>query len=68
MTERQAAPLSFSEQMQQAEERGRRMERVEIGHAVGIMDLSGFCYDPRNQEEILRLRDTISEAILKGRA
>ena len=54
--------------LDEAEQRGRRMERVDIAYQVGIMPLEGFCYDPRNQEEVLRLRDTISEAILKGQA
>lgn len=43
------------------------MERVDIAYELGILDLSHFCYNPENQEEVLRLRDEMSEAILKGR-
>lgn len=65
--DRLSPPPGIAEMLEKAEERGKRIARVEIGDAVGRMDLSGFCYDTRNQGEVLRLRDAISEYIIKGR-
>jgi hypothetical protein len=42
------------------------IERQRCADLVAIYPLDGFCYDINNQGEILRLRDTLSEAILKG--
>lgn len=67
MTERLAAPESIGELIQKAEERGRRMERVDIGWELSRLDLRGFSYDPSFQSEVLRLRDEMCQAVLKGR-
>lgn len=40
-------------------------ERLRCADIAVQYPLDGFCYDTNNQGEILRLRDTISEAILK---
>lgn len=41
-------------------------ERIRCANIAAMYDLTGFCYDTNNHGEILRLRDTISEAILKS--
>lgn len=43
-----------------------RQERQRCANLVALYPLDGFCYDTNNHGEILRLRDTLSEAILKG--
>lgn len=40
-------------------------ERLRCANLVAMYPLEGFCYDTNNHGEILRLRDTLSEAILK---
>jgi hypothetical protein len=40
-------------------------ERLRCANIALMFPLEGFCYDTANHGEILRLRDTISEAILK---
>jgi hypothetical protein len=40
-------------------------ERLRCANIVAMYPLEGFCYDTNNHGEILRLRDTLSEAILK---
>lgn len=45
---------------------GVRKERQRCAEIVALYPLEGFCYDTNNHGEILRLRDTISEAILKS--
>lgn len=42
-------------------------ERFRCADVAAMFPLEGFCYDTNNHGEILRLRDTISEAILKTR-
>ena len=42
------------------------MQRVEDAEIVGLYPLDGFAYDTNNHGELLRLRDTLSEAILKN--
>lgn len=58
-------PQSVSDLILQAEERGRRMERVRCAEVVGLYPIEGMSYDTNNQGELLRLRDTLSEACLK---
>lgn len=49
-----------------AEKRGWRLAQVHYADVAGQYPLDHFTYDPKsNHGEILRLRDTISEAILK---
>lgn len=43
-----------------------RQERRRCANLVALYPLDGFCYDTNNHGEILRLRDTLSEAILKA--
>lgn len=40
-------------------------ERLRCSQIVQLFPLDGFCYDTNNHGEILRLRDTLSEAVLK---
>ena len=40
-------------------------ERLRCAEVVQIFQLEGFCYDTNNHGEILRLRDTLSEAVMK---
>lgn len=43
-----------------------RQERLRCAEIVALYPLEGFCYDTNNHGEMLRLRDTLSEAILKA--
>lgn len=40
-------------------------ERLRCAEVVQLYPLEGFCYDTNNHGEILRLRDTLSEAVMK---
>ncbi len=44
----------------------RLEERVRIADVIQCYPLDHFCYDTNNQGELLRLRDTLSEAIRKN--
>lgn len=47
-------------------QRAKHAERIRCANIAALFPLDGFCYDTNNHGEILRLRDTISEAILKS--
>ena len=55
----------LSELIDGAVRRAHMAERLRCANVAAQYPLEGFCYDPSNHGEILRLRDTISEAILK---
>ena len=56
------APLGYMEIVRDA----ILAERQRCANIAAMYPLDGFCYDTNNHGEILRLRDTISEAILKA--
>ena len=56
------APLGYMEIVRDA----IQAERQRCANVAAMYPLDGFCYDTNNHGEILRLRDTISEAILKA--
>ena len=66
MTDRMYPPLEVAELVEGAVRRAHIAERLRCANIAAMFDLTGFCYDTNNHGEILRLRDTISEAILKG--
>ena len=62
MSDRLHAPLGFMEIVDDA----IKAERLRCANIAALFPLDGFCYDTNNHGEILRLRDTISEAIQKS--
>lgn len=66
MSDRLAPPESIGDLIRKAEERATRIERMRCASLISLYPLDGFCYDTNNHGEILRLRDTLSEAILKA--
>lgn len=60
------APTSPTELLEGAIRRAHIAERMRCANIVALYPLDGFCYDTNNHGEILRLRDTLSEAILKS--
>lgn len=48
--------------------RAHLAERIRCAEIAGLYPLEKFAYDCANTGELLRLRDCISEAILKGSA
>lgn len=64
--DRMHAPATPLELLEGAIRRAHIAERMRCANIVALYPLDGFCYDTNNHGEILRLRDTLAEAILKG--
>lgn len=58
-------PAEVAELIEGAIRRAKIAERIRCSQIVQLFPLDGFCYDTNNHGEILRLRDTLSEAVLK---
>lgn len=65
-SDRLHAPQSVGDLIADAFTRGQRTERARCADIAALYPLEKFAYDCANTGELLRLRDTISEAILKG--
>jgi hypothetical protein len=58
--------LEVAELIEGAIRRAHIAERLRCANIASMYPLEHFTYDTNNHGEILRLRDTISEAILKN--
>lgn len=65
-SDRLRPPQEVSELIEGAIRRAHIAERLRCANVAANYPLQNFCYDTSNHGEILRLRDTISEAILKN--
>lgn len=65
--DRLSAPASQVEVIEGALRRARLAERIRCANLAADYPLDGFAYAPEhNLGELLRLKDSISQAILKG--
>lgn len=59
-------PKEVAELIEGAVRRAHLAERLRIAEQIQLYPLDHFAYDTNNHGELLRLRDTLSEAIRKN--